>query len=68
MHTLYILCFLQKYYLELAKQLAAKKKKQKVGNNLSAQLLENFSDEQVVQLVELFNVAADRKTSDSKSS
>lgn len=62
------LCFLlQKYYLTLAKQLMAKKKNQTVGANMSPELLDNFNDEQVAQLVELYNVATDRKAGSSES-
>ncbi|XP_060586509.1 succinate dehydrogenase assembly factor 3, mitochondrial-like [Ruditapes philippinarum] len=59
-----------KYYLQLAKQLAARKKHQTVGTNLSPEFLDNFNDEQVAQLVELFNTATDRKgvNSETKSS
>ncbi|WAR05289.1 SDHF3-like protein [Mya arenaria] len=49
-----------KYYLTLAKQLSRRKKKQTIGNNLGPELLENFSDEQVAQLNELFNSATQR--------
>lgn len=56
-----------KYYVTLAKQLTARKKVQTVGNNMSPEFLDNFSEEQVVQLVELYNVARDRKPGDSDS-
>ncbi|KAL4229487.1 acetate non-utilizing protein 9 [Mactra antiquata] len=51
-----------KYYLTLAKQLSARKKEQTIGDNLSPELLENFSDEQVTQLVELFNEATNKSS------
>ena len=58
----------QKYYLMLARQLAAKKKKQVIGTNLSPELMENFNDEQISQLHELFSVATTRETTDSENS
>ena len=52
----------------LARQLAAKKKKQVIGTNLSPELMENFNDEQISQLHELFSVATTRETTDSENS
>ncbi|KAH3699934.1 succinate dehydrogenase assembly factor 3, mitochondrial-like [Dreissena polymorpha] len=49
-----------KYYLTLAKQLSKRKKKQTVGQHLGPELLENFTDEQVAQLHELFSVATQK--------
>lgn len=45
-----------KYYVTLAKQLSARKKKQTIGMNLSPELIDCFTDEQVVQLTELLTV------------
>jgi len=47
----------QKYYLTLAKQLSRRKQKQEIGVNLGPEFLDNFTNEQVVQLNELFSVA-----------
>ncbi|GFS00173.1 succinate dehydrogenase assembly factor 3, mitochondrial [Elysia marginata] len=43
-----------KYYVTLAKQLSQRKQRQEVGQNLSPQMLDNFSEEQLGQLHELF--------------
>ncbi|XP_076455749.1 succinate dehydrogenase assembly factor 3, mitochondrial-like [Babylonia areolata] len=44
-----------KYYVTLAKQLGPKHKFKTVGQNLSSELLNNFSDEQIGQLKELLD-------------
>ncbi|RUS88452.1 hypothetical protein EGW08_003789 [Elysia chlorotica] len=43
-----------KYYVTLAKQLSQRKQRQEVGQNLSPEILDNFSEEQLGQLHELF--------------
>ncbi|XP_059140275.1 succinate dehydrogenase assembly factor 3, mitochondrial-like [Physella acuta] len=53
-----------KYYVTLAKQLGAVKKNQELGLHLSPEMLENFSDEQLGQLYELFKEAT--KTANPK--
>ena len=47
----------QKYYVSLAKQLARKKKRQEIGDNISPDLFDCFSDEQIAQLTELHKEA-----------
>ncbi|XP_069120325.1 succinate dehydrogenase assembly factor 3, mitochondrial-like [Argopecten irradians] len=42
-----------KYYLMIGKQLSQRKQKQTIGVNMSPELLDCFSDEQIVQLMEL---------------
>ncbi|XP_060075978.1 succinate dehydrogenase assembly factor 3, mitochondrial-like [Ylistrum balloti] len=42
-----------KYYLMIGKQLSQRKQKQTIGVNMSSELLDCFSDEQIVQLMEL---------------
>ncbi|KAL8559331.1 hypothetical protein ACOMHN_060021 [Nucella lapillus] len=44
-----------KYYVTLARQLGPKRKFRTVGENLSVELMENFSEEQMGQLKELFD-------------
>ncbi|XP_071156236.1 succinate dehydrogenase assembly factor 3, mitochondrial-like [Mytilus galloprovincialis] len=43
-----------KYYLTIGKQLAARKKVQTIGVDLSPELLDCFQNDQVAQLYELF--------------
>ncbi|KAK3579295.1 hypothetical protein CHS0354_033375 [Potamilus streckersoni] len=43
-----------KYYLTLARQLGTRKKQQTVGQAMSPELLDCFSEEQLGQLLELF--------------
>lgn len=54
-----------KYYMTLAKQLGTRSKHQTIGQNLSPELLNSFSDEQVGQLKELFD--ATKKPLESSS-
>ncbi|XP_033732828.1 succinate dehydrogenase assembly factor 3, mitochondrial-like [Pecten maximus] len=42
-----------KYYLMIGKQLSQRKQKQTIGVNMSPELLDCFSNEQIVQLMEL---------------
>ncbi|XP_067686676.1 succinate dehydrogenase assembly factor 3, mitochondrial-like [Haliotis asinina] len=42
-----------KYYITLAKQLGQRKQKQMIGVELSEELLDNFREEQIGQLMEL---------------
>lgn len=46
--------YLQKYYVTIAQQVGKKRPSGIIGANLSAELLDAFNDEQVVQLYELF--------------
>ena len=43
--------------MSLAKQLAQKKRRQEIGHNLSPELFDCFSDEQIAQLTELHKEA-----------
>uniref|UniRef100_A0A0B7A3T3 Succinate dehydrogenase assembly factor 3 n=2 Tax=Arion vulgaris TaxID=1028688 RepID=A0A0B7A3T3_9EUPU len=45
-----------KYYVTLAKQLGQRKQKQEIGVHMSPEMLDNFRDEQLGQLHELFKV------------
>ncbi|XP_071100863.1 succinate dehydrogenase assembly factor 3, mitochondrial-like [Haliotis cracherodii] len=54
-----------KYYMTLAKQLSQRKQKQTIGDELSPELLENFREEQVGQLVELLKESCKPKEEES---
>lgn len=59
-------CFLffQKYYILVAKQLTGKQPSNLIGHNLSPEMLDNFREEQLGQLMELFKETQKPKVGD----
>ncbi|KAK6970111.1 succinate dehydrogenase assembly factor 3 mitochondrial [Biomphalaria glabrata] len=55
-----------KYYVTLAGQLSKRKKKQEIGMYLSPEMLDNFSQEQLGQLYELFQETTKMSSKEAK--
>ncbi|GFN93092.1 succinate dehydrogenase assembly factor 3, mitochondrial [Plakobranchus ocellatus] len=56
-----------KYYVTLAQQLSQRKREQIVGENLSPEMLDNFREEQLGQLHELFKETTQPKDTAEKT-